>query len=68
MDIVKVQTPLFPPGGSALAYFRDKGKMYHLPRTPELNTLMGGEPKKFFYAEVAGDDLTLGREAPWQDW
>jgi hypothetical protein len=68
--IVKVQTPLAQSSGEPLALIYDQSRKVQtqIPVTPELLAQMGGEPKRFFYAVVSGEGITLGRPAPFQDW
>lgn len=69
--IVKVQTPLESNAlvPRALVYTRDRTTIYtQVPVTLELLGAMGGKVKRFFYAHLEGDTVSLGRCAPWQEW
>ena len=35
---------------------------------PDVEQLLAGRLKAFFFAELIGGGLVLGEEAPWQTW
>jgi hypothetical protein len=72
--VVKVQLPLAPddsvqPGEPALVYDRTRTWHFTAVVDDELLGKMKGRVKAFFYAlRNAGGEISLGREAPWQEW
>jgi hypothetical protein len=67
--IVKVQVSLTTNATVVLIYNEDRSVTYQGDVTPDILDVMGGEPKRYFFA-VMNDDMTIGLEdpAPEQDW
>lgn len=67
--IVKVQTPLSPPGAEALIYDRDKAHLQMRKLDAAEDQQMHGEPKRFFkawWSDATG--WVLISRAQWQRW
>jgi hypothetical protein len=65
--IVKVQTALNDPELDAMIYDETRALETFVPAAAVAER-MQGRVKAFFFAEVVGDEVALGEEAPWQDW
>lgn len=68
--IVKVQVPLSTnrPDPQALVYNEDRSALFEVPASDALLKRMAGSAKQFFFAEKKGEELHLGKKAPWQPW
>lgn len=68
--VIKIQIPVFSSEGNegpALVYNRDK--TVYLEMEPyHVRKKMGKSLKKYFYADVVQDSMTIMGEAPMQDW
>lgn len=65
--IVKVQLALNGRANPALIY--DRGQTFRIMVKPAgVAERMAGRPKAYFYAQVSDGQVTLGDEAPRQDW
>lgn len=59
--IVKVQVPLMTSEEvpAALVYDKTRKHQGFYPVSPELMDLMDGEPKKYFEAEILGEEIKV---------
>jgi hypothetical protein len=51
-----------------LIYDESRDVMVHQPAPINILSLMGDRPKAFFHASVRDNEVSLFREAPWQEW
>jgi hypothetical protein len=68
--VVKIQRSLFTSEEfvQILIYNKSRSIYKQLDATEELIEVMGTEAKKFCYATYGNKNLTIGEDAPWQDW
>ncbi len=68
--IVKVQIPIVPEGGQALIYDKDERHMGMMDQEalPESVRRAAKGGKAYFYAQLVGDSISFGAQAPAQDW
>lgn len=70
MEIVKVQQALYPPGGDALIYDRDRKHLQQRPLTAAEKHMMAGEARAFFRASwnARSRRWTLSERATDESW
>lgn len=68
--IIKVQWPVATNEDvpKVLIYNQDRSVEYQTEATPEFSRIMHHKLKAFFFAELKGTIVHIGRRAPWQEW
>ena len=68
--IVKVQWPIATNDAAprVLIYNEDRSVEWQAPATPQFSKIMHRKLKAFFFAELKGTIIHIGRPAPWQEW
>jgi hypothetical protein len=66
--IVKVQISQNDDGNTVLVYNKDRSFTQIFETDPDIRKLLGNRPKKYFKAELKGNDMEIHEQVPDQDW